>query len=114
MNQRVVTMMSERLGYQIEIVPDGEKAVQVVSRGSRYDLVLMDCHLPEMDGFEATRLIRQIEGSATHTPIIALTASAFDADRQRCFDAGMDDFLAKPITFAVFTSMLRRWLPVSG
>jgi signal transduction histidine kinase/CheY-like chemotaxis protein len=113
MNQRVVTLMSERLGYQIDVVSDGRAALQVVSSGKPYDLILMDCHLPELDGFEATRLIRQLEGSAARTPIIALTASAYAADRQHCLDAGMDDFLAKPITFALFTAMLRRWLPVS-
>jgi CheY-like chemotaxis protein len=114
MNQRVVTLMSDRLGYQLEIVTDGRAAVDAAAGGALYDLILMDCHLPELDGFEATRQIRKLGGPAARVPIIALTASAYEADRQRCLDAGMDDFLAKPITFALFSEMLGRWLPASG
>jgi signal transduction histidine kinase/CheY-like chemotaxis protein len=112
MNQRVVTLMTARLGYDLDVVSDGRSALDALGDGKLYDLILMDCHLPEMDGFEATRLIRAREGSAARTPIVALTASAYAADRQLCLDAGMDDYLAKPITFALFASMLRRWLPV--
>jgi signal transduction histidine kinase len=111
MNQRVVTLMTERLGHAIDVVADGRAAIQAVSSGAkRYDLILMDCHLPEVDGFEATRRIRQLEGEVARTPIVALTASAYATDRQRCLDAGMDDFLAKPITFALFSTTLKRWL----
>ena len=110
MNQRVVTLMTERLGYDIDVVTDGRAAVQAVASGRRYDLILMDCHLPELDGFEATRLIRELDGEPGRTPIVALTASAYATDRQRCLDAGMDDYLAKPITFALFASTLNRWL----
>ena len=63
MNQRVVTLMTTRLGYSLDIVSDGRAAVQTMADGNRYDLILMDCHLPELDGFEATRLIRQLEGA---------------------------------------------------
>jgi signal transduction histidine kinase/CheY-like chemotaxis protein len=112
MNQRVVTLMTTRLGYSLDIVSDGRAAVQTMADGNRYDLILMDCHLPELDGFEATRLIRQLDGAAAQVPIVALTASAYATDRQRCLDVGMDDFLAKPITFAEFATLLRRWLPV--
>jgi CheY-like chemotaxis protein len=110
MNQRVVTLMTERLGYDLEIVTDGRAAVEAVASGPRYDLILMDCHLPELDGFEATRLIRELGGEPGQTPIVALTASAYASDRQKCLDAGMNDFLAKPITFALFASTLNRWL----
>jgi two-component system, sensor histidine kinase len=111
MNQRVVTLMTERLGHAIDVVSDGRAAIEAVaSGGKRYDLILMDCHLPELDGFEATRRIRRLEGEAARTPIVALTASAYATDRQRCLDAGMDDFLAKPITFALFSTTLKRWL----
>jgi two-component system, sensor histidine kinase len=112
MNQRVVTLMTTRLGYALDVVSDGHAALQALVDGRRYDLILMDCHLPELDGFETTRLIRQLDGPSAQTPIVALTASAYAADRQRCLDAGMDDFLAKPITFAVFADLLRRWLTV--
>jgi signal transduction histidine kinase/CheY-like chemotaxis protein len=110
MNQRVVTLMTARLGYDIDVVSDGRAAIRAVESGRQYDLILMDCHLPELDGFEATRLIRQLDGAAARVPIVALTANAFPADRQRCLDAGMDDYLAKPITYDVFATTLRRWL----
>ena len=110
MNQRVVTLMTERLGYELDVVTDGRAAIEAVSSGRRYSLILMDCQMPELDGFEATRLIREIAGDPGQTPIVALTASAYAADRQRCLDAGMNDFLAKPITFALFASTLARWL----
>ena len=112
MNQRVVTLMTARLGYDLAVVSDGRSALDMLTAGKQFDVILMDCHLPGMDGFEATRLIRQLEGPASGTPIVALTASAYAADRQLCLDAGMDDYLAKPITFAVFAEMLQRWLPV--
>ena len=112
MNQRVVTLMTERLGHAIDVVSDGQAAIEAVSHGTSYDLILMDCHLPELDGFEATRRIRQLDGEAGRTPIVALTASAYAADRQRCLDAGMNDFLAKPITFALYASTLKRWLKI--
>ena len=111
MNQRVVTLMTDRLGYTIDVVTDGRAAVNAIAGGASYALVLMDCQMPELDGFEATRQIRKLDGPAGRTPIVALTASAYAADRQRCLDSGMDDFLAKPITFALFAAMLRRWLP---
>jgi signal transduction histidine kinase len=112
MNQRVVTLMTERLGHAVDVVSDGRAAIEAVSSGTSYDLILMDCHLPELDGFEATRLIRLLDGEAGRTPVVALTASAYAADRQRCLDAGMNDFLAKPITFTLFASTLKRWLKI--
>ena len=93
-NQRVVVRILERLGCRVDLACNGHEAV-VATRTRRYDLVLMDQHMPEMDGIEATREIRQQEG--TRTPIVALTASILQEDRERCFAAGMDDFLAKPI-----------------
>jgi signal transduction histidine kinase/CheY-like chemotaxis protein len=110
MNQRVVTLMMEHLGYGLDIVSDGTAAIETLASGAGYDLILMDCHMPEMDGFEATRRIRQLDGLVARTPIVALTANAFPADRQRCLDAGMDDYLAKPITFDLFSKMVRKWL----
>jgi CheY-like chemotaxis protein/nitrogen-specific signal transduction histidine kinase len=112
MNQRVVTLMVARLGYTLEVASDGRAALESLTAGKQFDVILMDCHMPGMDGFEATRLIRQLDGPGSGTPIVALTASAYAADRQLCLDAGMDDYLAKPITFAVFAEMLQRWLPV--
>lgn len=114
MNQRIVSLMADRLGYRADIVGDGLTAVERVAKDAAFDLILMDCHLPELDGFEATRRIRALDGDAARIPIVALTASAFETDRQRCLNAGMDDFLAKPITFAQFTMTVRRWIKSQG
>ena len=81
----------------------------------RFDLILMDCQMPEMDGFTATATIRQQEGDAAdhrHVPIIALTANAMEGDRARCLAAGMDDYLAKPFTLAQLSEMLTKWAPI--
>ena len=93
-NQRVVQGLLAKLGCEAVVVPDGERAVET-SREGRFDVILMNCQMPVMDGFEATRLIRAHE--RLRTPIIALTAGVLDGDRQRCLDAGMDEFLSKPL-----------------
>lgn len=98
-NQRVAVQMLKRLGHHVEVVAGGREAVERIKQAA-YDLVLMDCQMPEMDGYEAARLIRQWEaqqGSVRHLPIIALTAHALAGDRERCLAAGMDGYLAKPI-----------------
>jgi len=109
-NQKVAVKMIERLGYHLDVVADGGEAVEALSR-IPYLLVFMDCQMPEMDGFEATRHIRAMEGSARHTPIIAMTANAMQGDREHCLSVGMDDYISKPISSEAVAAILRRWLP---
>ncbi|MEO1337737.1 MAG: response regulator, partial [Myxococcota bacterium] len=94
----------------VEVAVDGEEAVAAVS-DIAFDIVLMDCQMPRMDGFEATRMIRKLPARARHTPIIALTASGFRDDEQRCRRAGMDDYLAKPIGSQVLADkLMAHWM----
>ena len=99
----------EQLGVNVTIVSDGAKAVAAVENGS-YDLVFMDCQMPNVDGLEATRLIRKTESTrARHVPIIAMTANAFKEDRDACLAAGMDDYLSKPVRLQNIDAMVRKW-----
>ncbi|MBI5898565.1 MAG: response regulator [Rhodocyclales bacterium] len=105
-NQRVAVHMLERLDYLVDVVASGAEAVAAAASG-RYRLVLMDCQMPEMDGFEAARAIRAAEaGSDRHLPIVAMTANAPQGDRERCLAAGMDDYLSKPVDAAQLATTL--------
>ncbi|CAG0958568.1 two-component system, sensor histidine kinase [Myxococcaceae bacterium] len=106
-NQKLARRMLEKLGFEVELVENGLDAVKAMSSGS-YDAILMDCQMPRMDGFEATREIRRREGPGRHTPIIAVTANAMPGDRERCLDAGMDDYVPKPVRREVLADTLRR------
>ncbi len=107
-NRKVAARILERVGCAVTIAEDGAVAVNKITEG--FGLVLMDCHMPVMDGFEATRQIRKIErGTGRRTPIAALTASALDQDRRRCFEAGMDEFLTKPLRPQVLIDLLMRF-----
>ncbi|WP_417748428.1 ATP-binding protein [Rosistilla oblonga] len=111
-NQMYIEELLTRMGCTCEIVNNGNEAIQAVEAG-RYDLVLMDCQMPESDGFTASREIRRREAdgdSAVHLPIIALTANAMKGDRERCMAAGMDEYLSKPIKFDQLRDMLARFL----
>lgn len=117
-NQLVVGDMLNRLGCQYEIIDNGRAALTrlfapISNDLPTFELILMDCHMPEMDGFEASRMIRHHEKtSATpHVPIIALTANAMQGDRELCLNAGMDDYLSKPVKTLELQTMLLRWLP---
>jgi len=113
-NQEVARHRVETLGCTVDVVETGREVLDVLSK-CRYDLILMDCQMPEMDGYTATALIRASEkedaSKSTHIPIIALTAHAMEGDRARCIAAGMDDYLGKPFTQAQLRSILERWLP---
>ncbi|GAA3283824.1 hypothetical protein GCM10017707_34990 [Paenarthrobacter aurescens] len=109
-NQLVARGMANRLGYDVHIVEDGEQAVSAALSGN-YAAVLMDCHMPVMDGFDATRAIRASKDHSARIPIIAMTAGALDEDRERCFAAGMDDYISKPVDLATLAEVLSRWVP---
>jgi CheY-like chemotaxis protein len=108
-NQTVVVRMVQRLGYKADAASDGAEAIGMLAR-IQYDAVLMDCQMPGMDGYEATRLIRRHELPGRHLPIIAMTAAALAGDRERCLAAGMDDYISKPVKLHVVAAVLERWL----
>lgn len=95
-NRRLMVRYLQRLGYAVDEAADGGEAVEAVKRGN-YTAVLMDCEMPEMDGYRATSEIRRMEGTARHTRIVAITAHASGSDRARCLAAGMDEFMSKPV-----------------
>lgn len=111
-NQLVAAEMVKRLGLHADVAGDGAEALEALER-LPYDLVLMDCQMPVMDGFEATRRLRQRQAEGLRLPVIAMTANAIRGDRERCLDAGMDDYLPKPVRISELKAMLRRWLPAT-
>ena len=114
LNQRVTQAMLRKMDLQAHVVANGEEAVNAL-KTIPYDLVLMDCQMPEMDGFEATRCIRQDGSSALNPriPIIAMTALAMQGDREMCIQAGMSDFIAKPVQQKELAIMLAKWLDLT-
>ena len=108
-NQRITLRLLEKLGIQADAVINGREAVEALAKHD-YDLVLMDCQMPEMDGFEATLAIRQKERNGRRTPICALTANSMSSDRDQCLSAGMDDFMSKPIDLEQLQKTIEKWV----
>lgn len=113
-NQKVVLNQLKVLGYEANCAINGKEAldelVANIAKGSPYDLVLMDCQMPVIDGYEATRLLRILEGSKRHTVVIAMTANAMVGDREKCLAADMDDYISKPLTLETLETVLDRWV----
>ncbi len=112
-NQVLARRMVEKLGHRAEVVANGREALEALFRAA-YDLVLMDCQMPEMDGYQATIELRKREQSSPsrrHVPVLAMTANAVEGEREHCAAAGMDDYLAKPVKFSDLAAMIQRWLP---
>jgi two-component system sensor histidine kinase/response regulator len=110
-NQRVLQLLLEQLGYEVVIASNGVEGVEWFKKKT-FDAILMDCQMPELDGYGATSRIRKLESSAgkpRHLPIIAMTAHAMEGDRQRCLDAGMDDYLSKPVQVEALADVLSHW-----
>ncbi len=112
-NQRITLRLLQKLGLAADAVVNGREAVEALEK-QKYDLVLMDCQMPEMDGFEATAAIRSREGKSRHQTICALTANAMAGDRERCLAAGMDDYISKPVGLEKLRDALERWIPGVG
>lgn len=117
-NQKLAARLLQKMGAQIVVAHNGKEALLFLEQQGPFDLILMDCQMPEMDGFEATAAIRRREaqerlaqcGQGSHIPIIAMTANAMKGDRERCLDAGMDDYVSKPIRPQILQAVLARWL----
>jgi len=112
-NQKVAQAILARVGCTVDVAENGVRAVAMAA-AKAYDLILLDCQMPEMDGYEAAAAIRKLERGHRRTPIVAATASAFLEDKARCLAAGMDDYISKPITKASLAAVLERWLKVDA
>ncbi len=110
-NQQVALGILRAFGLRADTASDGAEALAALERRN-YDLVLMDCRMPNMDGYEATRRIRLLEGDVQNVPVVAMTAHAMPGEREKCLEAGMDDYVVKPISPGILAEVLNKWLPV--
>jgi CheY-like chemotaxis protein len=107
-NQKMVVRMLEKMGCRVDVAANGVEAVRRTGQLT-YDLIFMDCQMPAMDGYEATTEIRRQENDSKHTPIIAMTAHAMQGDREKCIQAGMDDYVQKPIKKEMLSEVFKRY-----
>ncbi len=113
-NQKVATKMLQKMGYVTSVAGDGREALNALEE-NRFDLILLDCHMPNMDGYECATAIRKLNDAPyNHIPIIAMTANAIKGDRERCLAAGMDDYVSKPIDSSALDKIINRWLAKSN
>ena len=112
-NQRVAVKMLEKLGWRVDVAGNGREGLDLVSQ-LPYDIILLDCRMPFMNGFEFARGVRQMDKPISATPIVGVSASAMPGQRQECLDAGMDDFLSKPVIMADLRRCLERVAPVDA
>ena len=112
-NQKIAVRQLQELGYSVDAATNGLEALEALSRLA-YDVVLMDCQMPEMDGYEATREIRRREGQSRHTTVIAMTDDAVEGSRERCFQSGMDDYINKPARQEDLAALLEHWTQPSS
>jgi CheY-like chemotaxis protein len=105
--------MLERMGIRSDVAGDGREAVEMM-RLIPYDLILMDCQMPEMNGYEASMEIRRAEGQNRRTVIVAMTAEALEGSREHCLACGMDDFIAKPVKVENLVEAIRKWAPAAS
>ena len=110
-NQRVAVILANKLGFVADVAGDGSEALTMV-RDHDYTLILMDCQMPVMDGFEATKAIRALDTPVSQVPIIAVTANVMEGQRDKCLAAGMNDYLPKPINKDVLRKAVDRWIPL--
>jgi CheY-like chemotaxis protein len=110
LNQKVVLEMLKRLGYRADVAANGFEVLQALQR-QQYDIILMDVRMPELSGLEATRQIRKLWQASQQPKIIAVTAYALEGDREKCLEAGMDDYISKPVKMDELDSTLRKYLP---
>ncbi len=112
-NQKVIERMVQKLGYRADLVANGREALEALTR-MPYGLVFMDCQMPEMDGFEACREIRNRDLGGARIPVIAITANAMKGDRERCLAAGMDDYVSKPFKQDDLKNVIEKWISIAG
>lgn len=109
-NQELTKEMLEMMDCVVDVAEDGRQALEII-RNNQYDLIFMDVQMPEKDGYAVTKEIRAFEGKSRHTPIIAITANALVGDRERCLEAGMDDYISKPIKGIELENVLQKHIP---